>query len=464
MGLILCLLASTFAVVAGSSGLFGPDTRLPGLGAALVLGLAGTAAARDGGRLRPWLELNAFPVGLGLIWTIPAKDDWGLREAVVALLILGWFLGALGRDRDRWDRLGLFGGPFREAMARLAMPTAWMVVIPLAAAPALGGSLSPKNTLVSVLTYPLYAWIQLAIFLAYFLPRAEPFVPSPRGRVLAAAVLFALAHWPNPAVVPGCFVAMLVWADTYQALPSLPAVAVSMGLAATVFTQVLPGTVTGGMRVGPSYVREKLRADRELERARQVAYLGSDAAWAEAGRDPGAWLDLAYRTVLQSPLPPADRPGWLALLARLGPGRTAQALVQSEDRRRADEPKGRKAPLPDFRRAHLDQASIERDDIVLLGWAAKLKPTVLPEVFVALVDDALVEASPGSLPRPDVAKALADPVLAGAGFALRLAGKATPGRAPRRIRIFAAFTDGFAIEVLYPPGYPWGPAPPSPGS
>jgi hypothetical protein len=101
--------------------------------------------------------------------------------------------------------------------------------------------------------YPLYALAQLALVLALPYPRLARLCGA-SAAVVVCVVLFALVHWPNAALMAATALGMAFWAAEYRRGRPLVALALSMGLAATAFTQLLPHAVTAHMRVGPGYV------------------------------------------------------------------------------------------------------------------------------------------------------------------------------------------------------------------
>lgn len=72
--------------------------------------------------------------------------------------------------------------------------------------------------------------------------------------VMAAAALFALLHLPNPLLVPLTFAGGLIWCGIYTRHPNLLPLALSHSLVTLMILASLSRSVTGGMRVGYSYL------------------------------------------------------------------------------------------------------------------------------------------------------------------------------------------------------------------
>jgi hypothetical protein len=121
---------------------------------------------------------------------------------------------------------------------------------------ALGGFGDLRAVGLSLLLYPLYAALQLTLLLVLPWPSL---IRVTRGRaagaVAMAAALFALVHWPNPLLVVLTGAGMVFWAREYARGRPVWALAVSMGLLATLAAQGLPDTVNHHMRVGPAEAR-----------------------------------------------------------------------------------------------------------------------------------------------------------------------------------------------------------------
>lgn len=289
----------------------------PAPGAGLLAGpwpvvLAGVAAALVLLALcrRPAPARRALAVLL--LWpAAPLAATWALLplDGATAGRILPWAVPLLLAGGVLWWT-GRQGPPARAAApAHRLRWWAWHGP-PLAAAVGVGlwqgGFTDPGAVALSLATYPLYALAQLALILAAPWPwlwRATGGRPAPA--VAVVATWFALVHWPNPVLVAGTGVGMLVWARAYAAGRSLGPLALSMGLWATVLAQGLPATVTGGMRVGP-----------EATRARAVAALtarGLAAAPTDAGALGQARALLAdlYPAVTGRAASPAELDRWL---------------------------------------------------------------------------------------------------------------------------------------------------------
>jgi len=208
---------------------------------------------------RALVELMLLPAAFILVWAaLPARtrDYPTIAWTCIALLIFAMGL-SIWRDPRRPGDLGLTGRNFRAAAGRLALPTAFMVAAPIVTALFVGTDFEPQKiarVLGSLAGYPVYALVQLLVFQVFLVPRLARLSESKPAVITVAAALFALAHWPNPLVMVVCGGAAGLWTWVYLARPNVYALALSMALAATSFSQALPHDLTHHVRVGPMYV------------------------------------------------------------------------------------------------------------------------------------------------------------------------------------------------------------------
>jgi hypothetical protein len=215
-------------------------------------------------------------------------------------------------------------------------------VVALAAASLAGGDLHDGRTLaVSLATYPLYAAVQLALVLGVTWPSLRRLGDrSTAPAVTAAALLFALVHWPNPLLMALTGLGMLLWAREYGRGRPPWHLAVSMGLLATLAAQGLPDPWTEHMRAGPGCVRQ-----------RAVPVLAADAgartAELAAGRTRTlAFLAALYPATVGRTVTDAELDRWWSTLEPCRRGVLAWRFYISEEyRRKFGEPAG-EAPLP----------------------------------------------------------------------------------------------------------------------
>jgi len=205
------------------------------------------------------LEACALPALFFIsIWiALPAaeNDTWGWALGVILLAGTGWLLW---RSRPHWpppcDR---YWFSKKDAPADLAV-----LLLPLLAGWWLAESNVPPaeagRIVKSLLLYPLYALLQLAVFLAIPATRLKAAGARPLAVTATCAVVFALAHAPNPLLMLVTGLAMLAWAGQFLRGRSLVALALIMGIAATGFRYAVPAQYHADLRIGPDYVEKRL--------------------------------------------------------------------------------------------------------------------------------------------------------------------------------------------------------------
>lgn len=223
------------------------------LGAAALLwsdrkGLRRLGAART---LRLFL---LYPPLFGLLWQSPRDSPLPLPLALAWCLPLAmgaWCLRGLWGVRDR---AGLGLRRFGSALRLLARPTAWLLLYGALGLVVVQARPGQGRFLERLLTYPFFAAGQLAVFLVLPLQLLRPLGVRARHRLWAAVALFAFVHWPNAPLLASTAVALWWWGRVYLRQPSLAALALCMGLLAT-----LASFLRGGwMVVGPNYVAARL--------------------------------------------------------------------------------------------------------------------------------------------------------------------------------------------------------------
>lgn len=233
--------------------------------ALLAVGLAARRLPRGPDR-RMLAELLVMPaVVLAWLWGRPATSGFHPGD-VLGAVVVGSVAALLWRTTPRPPAKdpagpGLFDG------RRWRLGNVAFVALPVVVALATGARIAWSSLGISLALYPLYAFLQLALVLALPFPRLVH-LAGPRAAVATCTALFALVHWPNGALMAVTAAAMAFWAAEYRRGRRLLALALSMGLAATTFTQLLPHALTSHMRVGPGYVR--LRAVPALAGAAAV--------------------------------------------------------------------------------------------------------------------------------------------------------------------------------------------------
>jgi membrane protease YdiL (CAAX protease family) len=211
----------------------------------------GEASGAARGKRRDLVELAiAYGLILLVVWTPRPWQSllWWDAAAAVAIILLIRFDGleAMGL---RWANL--LGSLWVAGAALLAAATAVFAACRLHT---LRLPASPILFIGRYWAYALWAFAQQFLLQCFFLTRLVRLLPSARSAALAAAVLFALAHLPNPILTSVTlfwgFAACLLFLR-YRNLYPLALAHAILGIAIAI---TVPGPVDHNMRVGLGYL------------------------------------------------------------------------------------------------------------------------------------------------------------------------------------------------------------------
>ncbi|MBU6248821.1 MAG: CPBP family intramembrane metalloprotease [Xanthomonadaceae bacterium] len=186
----------------------------------------------------------------GPLWLI-AGLQWGERvdwPAVCAfggaLLFAGWNHRWAG-TADGWAWIGRWNAaawwaPWLLLPAAIAVGLAWGHPFE---------AIKPGRALV----YVGWAMLQQWLLLGFALPRLERVMPARRWAVLGVAILFALMHTPNGALMQLCLLAELFWAACFVRSRSLLPVALAHAASALVVGATLIGPVLRSLEVSARF-------------------------------------------------------------------------------------------------------------------------------------------------------------------------------------------------------------------
>jgi len=294
--------------------------------------LAATLLVLAAGRIRacgferPFAQLILlFPLVFGHLWFLarpgaPAGRMWllgGMLALAAAVMLL----------RGPRRRSGV---PSLSGRALLAAD-AVMILGPALLGLAVGNGIAWKSAGNSLLLYPLYAAVQLAVFMALPAPRLQTMGMGPRATAAFCAVVFGLFHWPSPVVMLATGGCMFVWCRAWLGGRPFLRIALVMGLAATTFSQFLPDDWTGHVRIGPTAPRTAAVMD--------LAFAPGHI------RTPArTWLAGAYPASAGRAATAAELDRWEQALAPLQGADTAWMFMTSEEYRNQATADGREFP------------------------------------------------------------------------------------------------------------------------
>ena len=102
--------------------------------------------------------------------------------------------------------------------------------------------------------YIVFAFVQQALLQDFFLLRLLRLMRSPRSAALVAAIIFSLAHLPNPILVVVTFAWGLVACLFFLRYRNLYPLALAHAILGITIAMTIPGPVIRNMRVGLGYL------------------------------------------------------------------------------------------------------------------------------------------------------------------------------------------------------------------
>lgn len=212
--------------------------------------------------LKNWLAWFTLPLLLATgFWIILPADNPGFAVWAVLLGVLACVVWLAARSLKPIPPHGL---SFTLAGKDL-IADSLIILLPVAVgAWIVDGDrlgLERADVIYSVLTYPFYALVQLFIFLVIPATHMSRRGYSAATISVSCATIFSLAHWPNPLLMAGTGLAMLVWTRQYLRGRSVLMLALVLGIAATGFKFAMPMQWGWEMRIGPDYVEKRAAFD-----------------------------------------------------------------------------------------------------------------------------------------------------------------------------------------------------------
>lgn len=192
-----------------------------------------------------------FPVAAGqaYIWSVPHDRprwlDVALAAAVFAVVaiyvvrgpFLSWRTFGLARGREHL-RAALPIGLFTLAVVTGLLLWGWRT----------DGLRQDWDVAAALAAYPVWGFVQQAVMFGVAYPRLRA-AAGARAAAPLVAVLFAAAHAPNPMLMIGGGLMVLVFALVWEQAPSLPVLALSHGIIGAVCDKALHVS----MRVGAHF-------------------------------------------------------------------------------------------------------------------------------------------------------------------------------------------------------------------
>lgn len=185
------------------------------------------------------------------LWTPRPQQFWWSVAAMV------WVLACTILGRKRFRTLGLGRDGFKDTL--WVVPGALLVAGIMLLAGWLDGTFHPlfgnRPAVLHALLYLPWAWAQQFLLQSFFFLRLESALGSGRRGVLAAALLYSLAHIPNESMVLATLLFGLISCDVFRHARNVHALALAHFILGLAFAVSVPNSVHHNMRVGLGYLR-----------------------------------------------------------------------------------------------------------------------------------------------------------------------------------------------------------------
>jgi len=202
-------------------------------------------------RSRDFVEISiTYGLVLLALWTPRPVQIW------LSLVVLAWILWAIVTSKHDAHTLGFRPSGLQSLWpAGVALVSAAIAVWIAARMHTLHPFLANTPSGARFLGYMLWAFLQQFLLQDFFLLRLVRLLPTKATAVIAAAVLFAFAHVPNPLLI----VATLIWGAAACALflryRDLSSLGIAHGIFGICLAITVPSAVHHQMHVGLGYFR-----------------------------------------------------------------------------------------------------------------------------------------------------------------------------------------------------------------
>lgn len=203
---------------------------------------------------RPSIVLGEIVVGYALItvtiWTpLPA-------QRILFWISAAWFLVTAVLAKLRGDPLGFKRPPLFMTVTTISLTI--LIAVGMGAVAAWVGTLhglfGVRAPLLHASTYLLWSVVQQYIQQSFFFARIEKLVSGVLASLITA-VLFGLAHLPNPVLTAATFAGGWILSELFRRYRSIYPLAVAHGLIGLAIAVSVPDAIHHHMRVGIGYLR-----------------------------------------------------------------------------------------------------------------------------------------------------------------------------------------------------------------
>ncbi|RSL16311.1 CAAX prenyl protease-like protein [Edaphobacter aggregans] len=220
---------------------------MPESASATVFGASQTRIIR-----RDLVELGvAYALILSTIWT-PNPT-----QRVLYWLAFAWILATSWARREGWKTLGLGATGLLQSLwvVAVALAGTGIAVFIASRMHTLHRLHGPTPLMVHMGGYLVWAVMQQFILQSYFLLRLMRLLPGKTLPIATAAIMFALAHLPNPVLTPITLIWGIVSCLLFLRYRNIYTLGLAHGILGLCVAVTMPNSLHHHMRVGSGYYR-----------------------------------------------------------------------------------------------------------------------------------------------------------------------------------------------------------------
>ncbi len=171
--------------------------------------------------------------------------------AATGLVVIIW------RSFDGWQAMGFRAANLLRSLwiAAAALALAAVALAVTARMHTLHAPAGPLTFFVTYCAYAVWSGVQQFLLQGVFLLRFLRLIPRPSAAALAASVLFATAHLPNPVLTPITFIWGLAACLLFLRYRNIYPLMIAHAILGITVAMAIPGPVDHNMRVGLGYLR-----------------------------------------------------------------------------------------------------------------------------------------------------------------------------------------------------------------
>jgi len=192
-----------------------------------------------------------------IVYTVVEAALWTRSHIQVFWIVLAAICVGIMTVRGGRSAAGLGLSKPGRGSARILV-TAFIAAMAIIGAGWAAGSMHAfhgrHSPVIGFIVYAAFAFAQEFVLQSFFFVRLESIFPSGRTAVVAAAVLFCLAHLPNPVLLVASFSGALFFCEAFRRYRNLYPIWAAHLLLGLCVAAAVPDSLTHQMKVGAAYL------------------------------------------------------------------------------------------------------------------------------------------------------------------------------------------------------------------